>query len=170
MSIKDKLKVEIRDGSISLEPNRGIFSSLIRFAVTMVGSAVIRAVFHEQLGEGGRLLCLGIIVYFFVHGVIDFVFRLNIRYEFNRYDNAVYRDNPLFGRKHIMNLDEVVIFVNNSSGDWYYAIGIKKKQFLKSYKISPGFGGGKISQRNAFEYEKEILEPIEELISKVQLR
>ncbi|MGG5210621.1 hypothetical protein ACQWU4_16975 [Chryseobacterium sp. MIQD13] len=167
MNIKDKLKVEIRDGSVSLEPNRGMASSLIWFVATIVVTAIVWALFYKQLGEGGRLLCIGIIVYFFIHGIRDFVFRINIRYEFNHYENAVYRDNLLFHRKQIMQLDEVVIFVNNIGNDWYYAMGIKQKQFLKNYKISPGFGRGTASQKNACEYEQQILTPIEELIAKL---
>lgn len=163
MSIKDKLKVEIRDGSLSLEPNRGLFSSLVWFVAAIIVAAIVWAVFYKKLGEGGRILCIGVIIYFCIHGLIDYIFRLNVRYEFDRYANAVYRDHPLFGRKQLMQLDEVVIFVKDDGNDWHYAMGIKKRQFLKSYKISPGFGSGVASQKRASEYEKEILAPIKKL-------
>jgi len=167
MNIKDKLKVEISAASISLQPNGGLSSSLVWFVITVVVTAVVLAMFYKQLGEGGRILCIGIIIYFIIQGWIDYIFRLKVRYEFNRYANAVYKENPPFGRKQIMQLDEVVIFTNADTSDWYYAMGIKKKQFLKNYKISPTFGGGKASQKLVSDYEKEILTPIEELIAKL---
>ncbi|UIR56690.1 hypothetical protein LZQ00_02475 [Sphingobacterium sp. SRCM116780] len=170
MSIKDKLRVEIEPERISLQPNRGLTSSLIWFAITIIITAVIWTIFHKQLGEGGELLCIGIIIYLSIHGLIDYIFKLNVQYEFDRYANAVYRKNPLFGKKQLMQLDEVVIFTNADTGDWYYAMGIKKKQFLKNYKISPRFGEGKVSKKLAFDYEDEVLVFIEELIAKLPPR
>ncbi|UWX61775.1 hypothetical protein N0B40_05710 [Chryseobacterium oranimense] len=164
MNIKDKLRVEIRDNSISLEPNRGARSSLVWFGIAIITAAFILAIFYTQLGEGGRLLCILVMIYFFIRGIRDYVFHLNIIYEFDGHANAVYRDNLLSERKQIMRLDEVVIFTNNDCSDWHYSMGAKKKQFLKSYKISPRFGRGRISQQNALDYEKEILQPIEKLI------
>lgn len=59
-----------------------------------------------------------------------------------------------------MKLDEAIIFTSSESGDWHSSLGIKKKQFLKSYKISPNFGSEKTSRKRIKEYEEEILGPI----------
>ncbi|MDE5438658.1 hypothetical protein KRE40_03895 [Elizabethkingia meningoseptica] len=169
MSIKDKLRLEVRQDIISLQPNRKIINSLLWFAAAIIITAVILVVFREKLGEGGQILCIAIIAYFFIHGLIDIVFRLNVRYTFDKHDNAVYRDNFPFGRKKLMQLDEAVIFTSSESGDWHYSLRIKKKQFLKNYKISPRFGSGKISIRWAAEYEEKILFPIMDLLEKDSL-
>ncbi len=75
----------------------------------------------------------------------------------------------LLEEKKLMQLDEAVIFTSSESGDWHYSLGIKKKQFLKNYKISPRFGSGKISMRWAAEYEEKILFPIMDLLEKDSL-
>ena len=59
-----------------------------------------------------------------------------------------------------MALDELVIFTSSDQGGWHYAMGAKKKQFIKNYAISEDFGSGKRSQRLLGAYEAEVLEPI----------
>ncbi len=54
MSIKDKLRLEVRQDIISLQPNRKIINSLLWFAAAIIITAVILVVFREKLGEGDR--------------------------------------------------------------------------------------------------------------------
>lgn len=163
MSIKDKLQAEIGYDSISLRPNRQIAGSLKWFFGLAFFTVVALLAFRERLGQGGEVLCFGFIIYFAGHGLVDYFFRLNVRYIFDRGHNAVYREN-LGLCKQIMKLDEAVIFTSSESGNWHYSLGIRKKQFLKSYKISPNFGGGKAAEIMALEYEEEILTPISALL------
>ncbi|NML39559.1 hypothetical protein HHL17_20325 [Chitinophaga sp. G-6-1-13] len=164
MSIQDKLNVKIMPGRISLQPNRRLASSLKWYAIIAVVTGLFLAIFYSRLGEGPVVLCSALIIYLVIQGLIDYIFRYNVRYEFDKATNAVYKENPPFGKKQLMRLDEVVIFTKSESGDWYYAMGVKKKQFLKNYKISPGFDNGKASAVRVAEFEEGILNPIVALL------
>ncbi|EEI89726.1 hypothetical protein HMPREF0765_4631 [Sphingobacterium spiritivorum ATCC 33300] len=164
MSIRDKLRFEDTSDSISLQPNRRIVSSLLCYAVAVMITVVVLNLFVQQLGDGGRILCLSIIIYFILHGLYDILFRLHVRYIFDRYNRVVYRENPPFGRRKLMKFDEAVIFINADSGCWHYSLGIKKKQFLKNYKISPNYSKRKVCERESMEFEEEILDPLMHLL------
>lgn len=164
MSLRDKLKVEITPGRVSLQPNRRLASSLIWYAGITAAVAIFLAILYVRMGEPGRVVCFALMIYFVGHGLVDYVFRFNVRYEFDRETNAVYKENPPFGRKRLMALDEMVIFTRSGSGEWHYAMGKKKQQFVKNYKISPAFGGGKAQEQRATEFEETILNPIVALV------
>lgn len=164
MNIKDKLKFKITSDSISIQPNR---KNVVDFMWEMVGMAVLIIVlilFKEKIGEGGRFCCLAVITYIIAHLLMTVFFRVPIRYIFDKYNNAIYREAKPFGRQQLMALKEATIFTRTQSGDWCYCLGKKKKQFLKSYTISPTFSSGKASQKLAKEYEEEILVSIMELL------
>lgn len=164
MSIKEKLKFEITSHSISLQPNRKILTDFIWDMVGMAVLILIVLLFNEKLGEGGRFCCIAIITFIIAHLLLTVLFRLPIRYTFDKCNNAIFRENKLFGRRQLMALNEAIIFTRSESGEWYYSLGKKRQQFLKSYKISPTFGSGKASQKRAEEYQEEILVPIMELL------
>lgn len=164
MNISDKLHIEIRERNISLQPNRMVIRSLLCYGVAILLTSAVLTLLWDRLGEGGRILCFAIVTYFLAHGLFDITFRLNVRYIFDKDNNAIYKENVPFGIRQLMKLDEAIIFTSSESGDWHYSLGVKKKQFLKSYKISPCFGSRKASQKLAAAYEKEILAPIIDLI------
>lgn len=165
MSLKDKLNVEITPDSVSLQPNRRLVSSFAWYAGITATIAVILAVFYLRLSESGRVVCIALMIYFVGHSLVDYLFRFNVRYEFDKKTNAIYKVNPPFGKKRLMALDEMVIFTKSGSGEWYYAMGRKKQQFVRNYKISPAFGGGKTSDKSAAEFEETILNPVLSLVS-----
>lgn len=165
MDLKDKLRLEIGNNCIAFSPYRGIMSSLYGFVAGIAVTAIILGLFNARIGEGGRILCCAIMVYLFIHGLYDLIFKLNVRYIFDGNDQVIYRENLPFGRRKLMRFEEAVIITSSESCDWHYCLGIKEKQFLKSYKISPDFGSGKASEKAVFAYEKEILNPIVELLS-----
>ncbi|WKK59913.1 hypothetical protein [Sphingobacterium sp. BN32] len=164
MSIRDKVNFEKQIDSISLQPNRGIKNNLYWSAITGFVALVAATVFWQQIGVGGRLVCFAIIAYVIIFGIIDITFRLNVRYIFDKASHAVYKENSIFGKRKIMNFEEATIFQSSEIGEWHYTLGIKKKQFLKSYTISPSFFANKASEREAEEYDREILAPLLALI------
>ncbi|QJB37968.1 hypothetical protein HF324_08945 [Chitinophaga oryzae] len=164
MGLKDKLNVVISPGRISLQPNRRLVSSLAWYAGIIAVVAIFLAIFYVRIGEAGRIVCYALMIYFVGHGLVDYMFRFNVRYEFDRETNAVYKENPPFGRKRLMALDEIVIFTRSSSGEWHYAMGKKKQHLIRSYKVSPAFGGGKAQEQLAAEFEETILHPIMALV------
>jgi len=164
MSIRDKVNFEKQIDSISLQPNRGIKNNLYWSAITGFVALVAATVFWQQIGVGGRLVCFAIIAYVIIFGIIDITFRLNVRYIFDKASHAVYKENSIFGKRKIMNFEEATIFQSSEIGEWHYSLGRRKKEFLKSYTISPSFFERKASELEAEEYEREILLPIIELI------
>lgn len=164
MDIKQQLNVQVAPNSVTLQPNRRLKTSLIWITgiILVVGIGV--AIFFPVLSEGPKVLGIALVIYLAGHGLFDYLFRYNVGYEFDKYTNTVYKINPPFGKKKIMRLDEMVLFTQTLSGEWYYAIGIKKKQFLKNYKISPSFDNGKASQKRLIEFEETVLNPIMALV------
>ncbi|NLR68103.1 hypothetical protein HGH92_27605 [Chitinophaga varians] len=164
MSLQNELNVRIMPGMISLQPNRRLASSLKWYVIIATVAGLFLAVFYSRLGDTPIVLCSALIIYLVIQGLIDYFFRYNVRYEFDKATNAVYRENPPFGKKQLMKLDEMAIITSSESGDWHYAIGIKKRQLVKNYKISPTFGGGKASAIMVAEFEEGILGPIMALL------
>ncbi|MCF3108832.1 hypothetical protein LL912_08590 [Niabella sp. CC-SYL272] len=160
MTARDKYKIEETPQSVSLQPHYHLLKSLYWFVAAIAGLAGAVYIFYQQLGEGGRVLGYSIIAYLFLHGLYDFIFRVNVRYVFDKTRNAVFKINTPFPEKQLMTLDELVIFVSSEQCGWHYAMGARKKQFIKNYAISEDFGSGKKSERLLGAYEAEVLDPI----------
>ncbi|SDC48063.1 hypothetical protein [Niabella drilacis] len=160
MTARDKYKAEETPQSFSLQPHYHLLKSLFWFFIAILGIAGGMYFFYQQLGEGGQVLGYSIIIYLFLHGLYDFIFRVNVRYVFDKASNAVYRINTPFPKKQLMTLDELVIFTSAEQGCWHYAMGARKRQFIKSYTLSEDFGPGKKSMRLLGAYEAEVLDPI----------
>lgn len=160
MTARDKYKVAETPQSVSLRPYYHLRKSLFWFFIAMVVISTGLFAFYHQLGEGGQVLGYSVLVYLFLHGLYDFIFRLNVRYLFDKPANAVYKINRPFPKKRLMALNELVIFTSADQGGWHYAMGAKKKQFVKNYALSEDFGSGKKSLRLLGAYEAEVLDPI----------
>ena len=101
--------------------------------------------------------------YFILHSLYDIQIGSKIRYTFDAKENAVYKSSPLRAKRKIMKLEEIVIFIHSEMGSSYYALGVKKKQFIKSYIISEGFSGGEKCEIKQKAYENFVLMKIEKL-------
>ncbi|MBO9592785.1 MAG: hypothetical protein J7599_07735 [Niabella sp.] len=170
MTARDKYKVEETPQSVSLQPHYHLLKSLFWFFIAIVGTAGAIFIFYRQLGEGGRVLGYSIVAYLILHGLYDYIFRVNVRYVFDKTGNAVYKINAPFPKKRLMPLDQLVIFTSTEQCSWHYAMGARKKQFIKSYAISEAFGSGKKSERLLGAYEAEVLEPILRLSATSSIR
>lgn len=166
MNICDKLQVDIRQESISLSPNRILLKNMRWYIAALVVTLVVLPAFWQPLQVAGRILGIGIALYLAYYVLTDLILRVPLRYTFDKPSNAIYRESPLLGRKQIMTMDEAVIITSSDSGDWHYSLGIKKKQFLKNYQISPNFGSSRASEQLASAYETEILAAIVALIER----
>lgn len=149
MNIKDKLRTEIRSGFISLQPNRTMITGLLREAGCIVAIVIGGIWYQEKLGQEGTVFFLILIGCIILHLLCDLLFRIPVRYIFDKHNNSGYRENLFLGKRRLMSLEEAIIFTHSESGDWHYHLGLKKKQFLRSYKISAGFGFGKASRERA---------------------
>lgn len=65
-----------------------------------------------------------------------------------------------------MSFEEMTILTTSEYGAFTYAIGRKKKQFLKNYSISDTFTNSKKSKQREEEYVAEILNPILKFVEK----
>ncbi|SFS78929.1 hypothetical protein SAMN05660206_10521 [Sphingobacterium wenxiniae] len=164
MNLQDRLRFKSDANGISFQPHRDMKHSLLWSAGIIAVIVVVLLLFGDWLGERGQMIGLAIVLYCVVHVLIDYLFRRPIRYRFDLNSKTVYRESPLFGKRKLMHFDEVTIFTSSDTGDWYYSLGVKKKQFLKSYKISPSFGAGKKAEQRAMTYEEEILEPLMKML------
>lgn len=164
MSIKDKLKVEITPDSISLQPHLMQASNLLWDAAGIMAMLMGWLLFQEKLGKGALIFFQIIIASLLIHLLARLLFCIHFRYIFDMYTRSVYRKNLFGKRRRLMSFDEAVIFTKYESNDWHYSLGIRKKQFLKNYQISPDFSSGINSLKRSEEYEKEVLAPILELL------
>lgn len=161
MDIRDKYRVKESSGSFSLQPHRQELKSLYWFFVVTVAIGVVLPGVYGEVDEGWIVLGLAIMAYLTIHGLYDYLFRINVRMTFDKASKTVYRQNPPFAQKTLMTFDEVVIFVRTeNAGTWHYAVGAKKTQFVRNYAISQDFGPGKLSDILAAEYEEAILTAI----------
>lgn len=164
MNIKAKLRVKITSGSISLQPSRTLISNTLWDIGFIILISIGWLLFHEKLGKGSDIFFQIIIISLFTHLLFNLLFQIYVCYIFDRHTHSVYRENLFWGKRRLMSFDEATIFTHYHSHGWHYSLGIKKQQFLKSYKISPDFSSGINSLKRSEEYEKEVLAPILELL------
>ncbi|AZA80320.1 hypothetical protein EG347_19050 [Chryseobacterium sp. G0186] len=103
-------------------------------------------------------IALGLWVIYMSYFLFDLVFRIPVKYIFDKSEKCIYRKKIIASK--IMNFDEMVYFLNDESGGYYYSIGKKRNQFVKNYRISHYFSGSKASIRKEEEYIREILCPV----------
>ncbi|MBX3254013.1 MAG: hypothetical protein KF862_07735 [Chitinophagaceae bacterium] len=166
--VKDKYRLKETPRSITIQPGHYLLKRDVKWYVAgIVFAALCLPLVQRQWGENGFITGIIIIVVIASYLVHDFFFRINVRYIFDSGTQSVYRTNrPFVNHKCIMRFDEVTIFTRSETGEWYYAMGIKKKQFLKNYRLSESFGAGKKSEQRQYEYENEILARIESIIAR----
>lgn len=163
--VKELYKFEQDSQSISIQPNYYLLKKDFKwYALILFAAVICIPVMHQRFGENGLLITASLAVLMFFYILRDYIFKINVRYIFDKSTQAIYRHNPPFPQKKIMSFTEMVVFTQSETGGWHYALGIKKKQFLKNYCISQEFGSGKKSDLAKNEYEQEILEPILKLV------
>ncbi len=163
MNIQERYNIEETLHSFSLNPQKPSVNQSWWFLAGVTAGLIALLLFFNDLGE--EMCCvIGIfLVYFLIHFLYDIQIASKIQFTFDTRNNAVYKTSPLLSKKKIMNLDEAIIFVQSEMGSWYYALGAKKSQFIKNYKISEGFTSGRKSDERQEAYENFILVKIVKL-------
>ena len=170
--ISDQYRLELTPHSLKIQPHYYLLKRDFKWYVAILLSAILCLPFAEKyLAEPGLVLVLSIgmlMLYFLIR---DYFFKVNVCYIFDRSTRCIYKTNtPFVNKKPIIRFDEMTIFTNSESGSWQYAMGIRQKQFLKSYCISEPFGSGEKSAKRQEEYEQQILSKIEEMASQTAVR
>lgn len=163
--LKTKLKVEIRPNRVSYMPNRRVRTNFNWIWFGLLGAVVIIGYMYYRYDLMGLFAGLGLVLIYLSYDFIEKMIKQNIRFDFDKNSNAVYRAGYWKGARKLMPLDEVVIFTHTSEGSWEYRVGKKGKQFMKSYKISPAFGDGKKEEILIAEFEQEILQPLKAMLN-----
>lgn len=165
--MKDKYRLEETSHSLKIQPHYYLFQAGFRWYVAILVMVLLcLPIAQRYWRENGLIIdCImgGLMLFYAIR---DYFFKINVRYVFDKSTNTIYKTNlPFVNNKKLMNFDEMTIFTHSETGSWNYEMGIKKKQFLKSYCISEPFGSGKKSKRRQEEYENEILKKILEITS-----
>lgn len=159
MSVTDRYKFEENGSEISFMPNYSFLRTLVWWlALGVIALLVIIYYFMDQMSGDHFKIALGLWSAYMAYFLFDLVFRVPVKYIFDKSEKCIYR--KLFLSKKIMNFDEMIYFINDEWGGYYYSIGKKRNQFVKNYRISNYFSGSKASNRKEDEYIKEILYPV----------
>ncbi len=159
---KDKYRLEETSNSLKVQPQYYLLKRDFKWYVVILVAVLLCIPVVERIwGRNGLIIDLIIAGLMAFYAIRDYFFKINVRYVFDSSTQSVYKTNlPFINNKRLMGFEEMVIFTNTESGDWNYAMGIKKKQFLKSYCISEPFSSGRKSDMRQSRYETEILSRI----------
>ena len=165
--ISNRYKLELTPDSLKIQPHYYLLKKDFKWYIAILLAATLCIPLAEKyLAEPGLVLVLSIGLLTLYYIIRDYFFKVNICYVFDRSTRCIYKNNsPFVNKKPIIRFDELTIFTNSELGSWQYAMGIKQKQFLKSYSISEPFGSGEKSAKRQAEYEQQILSKIEEIVS-----
>ncbi|UKB78781.1 hypothetical protein [Chryseobacterium sp. MEBOG07] len=159
MNVTDRYKFEENGSEISFMPNYNFLRTLVWWlAFGVVALPVIIYYFMDKMSRDQFNIALGIWAIYMIYFLFDLVFRVPVKYVFDKSEKCIYR--KLLISKKLMNFDEMTYFVNDERGTYYYSIGKKRNQFVKNYRISNYFSGSKASGRREDEYIQEILSPV----------
>ena len=159
MEVTDRYKFEENGSEISLMPNYNFLRTLIWWLVLgIIALPVIIYYFMDKMSGDQFKIALMIWGIYMVYFLFDLVFRIPVKYIFDKSEKCIYKKWILSLK--IMTFDEMTYFINDERGGYYYSIGKKRNQFVKNYRISNYFSGSKKSIEREDEYIKEILCPI----------
>lgn len=166
MTIREKYNAQETLTTFTIYPKNPSVIFYRWFLVGTMAGVLVLFLLNNMFDDAMRFGIYILLCYFALHSLYNIYISSKVWYTFDIKNNAIFRSSPLSSRKKIMKLDEAVIFVNSEMGSWYYAVGAKKSQFVKNYRISETFGSGKKSDINQAAYDNYILANIYKLIEK----
>ncbi|MBK1896424.1 hypothetical protein [Chryseobacterium paridis] len=155
----EKYQLEITSTELSIKPYFGYLPKIRIF--TLLSFVIFCFVpLMSQLNYNIKYILYGLGGIMLFYATYDFLFRASVKFLFDKKTNSIYKIYVLSIRKRLMALDEMTIINTAEYGEMAYAIGKKKKQFLRNYPISDTFSGSKKSTIRETEYVEQILSPI----------
>ncbi|GAE66439.1 hypothetical protein SAMN05421692_4422 [Chryseobacterium indologenes] len=158
MNVIDRYRFEENGSEIRLMPNYSFIRTLVWWlALGVLAFVGICLYYAGQWGDHFivTLIPWGVYMAYFLY---DLIFRIPVTYIFDKSEKCIYR--KLYISKKIMNFDEMTYFIKDDNGGGYYAIGKRRYQFVKNYKISNYFSDSKASRKREEEYIVHIFHPI----------
>ncbi|MDN5286883.1 MAG: hypothetical protein JWR38_3157 [Mucilaginibacter sp.] len=164
----ERYNLKIMGGRLSFQPMRNYRINIIISAV--VASAVFIIVPMLNLGHETTwgALTLGIVPA--LYAIYDFLFRINVTYEFDQYAETIYRKFPGLYTRKLMTFEDMYLLPVEINGLLHYAISNKKNKYGKSYPISHDFGSTKKDKKKQEEFETEVLAAIEAFLQRRSAR
>lgn len=161
----EKYKLEISSFELSIKPYFAYLTKIKWFAAISITLACaipfVKDKVNYDVWTMGYVIT-GILAFYVVY---DFLFNANVKFLFDKNTKSIYKIN-LFFKRRLMSFEEMTILTTSEYGAFTYAIGRKKKQFLKNYSISDTFTNSKKSKQREEEYVAEILNPILKFVEK----
>ena len=159
MNVTDRYKFEENGSEISFMPNYNFLRTLLWWlAFGVIAFMVIIYYFMDKMSGANFKIVFGVWVICMIYLLFDLFFKVPVKYIFDKSQKCIYKKR--FIATKIMDFDEMTYFISDESGSFHYAIGKKRNQFVKNYRISNYFSGSKASIRREEEYIKEILCPV----------
>ena len=161
-TLKSKYQIEKNENRLSFRPFH-YYKSRWKWYGASILLAVLLVHIVKPMGENTYIIVISVLILTVFYFIKDYL-KSKVKYIFDAQTNAVYKSSYLSSNKKLMALQDVVFFRSSEMGSWHYAMGAKKKQFIKSYAVSENFGNDEKSMHNIDAFEKVILSEIDRLI------
>lgn len=160
MNVKERYKFVETGREISFMPNYNFLRTLVWWLLLGVIALPVIFLFKHKMNGGfeAALLFWALYMGYFL---FDLFFRVPVKYIFNKQDKTIYR--KLFYNSKVVGFDDMTCFIIDDNNGYYYAIGKKRNQFVKNYRISNYFSNSKSSQKREDDYIEKILNPVFDL-------
>lgn len=158
----ERYNLKIVGGRLSFQPMRNYRINIIISASVAIAVFIIVPMLH--LGQDSTLGWLMVGMVPALYAVYDFLFRVNVTYEFDQYAKIIYRRFPGLYTRKLMDFEDMCLMPVELNGLLHYAISHKKNKYGKSYPISHEFGSTKKDQKKQEEFETEVLAAIESFL------
>lgn len=144
-------------------PNYYFLRTLVGWlGLGIIALPVILYFFRGKMSGDNFKIVLGIWILYMLYFLFDLFFRIPVKFIFDQSEKCIYR-KQVFTKK-LMKFEEMTYFISEDNGGYFYVIGKKRNQFVKSYRISSYFSGSKASEKREEEYIREILCPVLETV------
>lgn len=163
MNAADRYKFKEFGNQISFMPNYNFLRTLVWWLGSgIIALPVIVYYFMDTMSGDQFRITAGLWIIYMVYFLFELFFRIPVKYIFDKSEKCIYR--KLLLTQKIMSFDEMTYFINEDNGGYFYAIGKKRNQFVKSYRISNYFSNSKVSEKREEEYIRDILCPVLETV------
>nr|WP_157536461.1 hypothetical protein [Mucilaginibacter sp. L294] len=158
----ERYNLKIIGGRLSFQPMRNYRINIIISASVAVAVFIIVPMLNLGHDTTWGLLTVGIVPA--LYAIYDFLFKVNVTYEFEQYAKTIYRKLPGLYTRKLMDFEDMHLLPMELNGLLHYAISNKKNKYGKSYPISHEFGSTKKDQKKQEEFETEVLPAIHDFV------
>lgn len=161
----NKYQLKITPHELSIKPYFGLMPKIKIFALLSVLIFGAVPFMDSWLNYNIRYTLYGIGAIMVFYAIYDFLFNVNVKFLFDKNAGIIYKINAPFLKQRLMMFEEMTIInISQEPGCMEYAIGKKKKEFMKNYSISDTFTHSKKSNAREQEYVEQVLNPILEFV------